>query len=226
MPILADIPFELDADALARQLHADREPDDARELAAMVEQARQTGRPKALYREVFIDARGGDTVTMGGVTFTSRVLRRNLDDVHRVFAYVATCGDELDGIGIDPGDFVRGYWLDAIKAELLRAARRHLGEHLDRTHALGRTSSMNPGSGDATVWPIEQQRLLFSLLGDVEASIGVRLTDSFLMVPNKSISGLHYPTQRDFRSCQLCHREDCPSRRAPFDHALWESMQP
>ena len=65
-----------------------------------------------------------------------------------------------------------------------------------------------------------------ALLGDVEASIGVRLTDSCLMVPNKTVSGVRFPTEHDFRACQVCHREDCPSRSAPFDADLWAAIQP
>jgi hypothetical protein len=84
---------------------------------------------------------------------------------------------------------------------------------------------MHPGSGDASVWPIEQQGPLFSLLGDVTGAIGVELTDSFLMVPNKSVSGVRFATEIDFRSCQLCHREGCPSRSAAFDPELWRSVQ-
>jgi hypothetical protein len=99
-----------------------------------------------------------------------------------------------------------------------------MDEQMDRRYGLSKASVMHPGSGDASVWPIEQQRQLFSLLGDVTGLIGVELTDSFLMVPNKSVSGMRFPTEMDFRSCQLCHREKCPSRSAPFDPELWESV--
>jgi hypothetical protein len=59
----------------------------------------------------------------------------------------------------------------------------------------------------------------------VTRHIGVVLTDSFLMIPNKSVSGIRFQTETDFRSCQVCRREVCPSRSAPFDKALWESLQ-
>jgi hypothetical protein len=75
---------------------------------------------------------------------------------------------------------------------------------------------MNPGSGNRNFWPIGQQRQLFQLLGDVEASVGVRLTDSFLMTPNKTVSGILFPTDVPFVSCQLCTRENCPRRRAQY----------
>jgi hypothetical protein len=62
---------------------------------------------------------------------------------------------------------------------------------------------------------------LFGLLGDVEAAVGVRLTESFLMLPNKTVSGLVFPTTTSFASCQLCPRAVCPNRRAPYDAELF-----
>ena len=225
MPTLADIPFKLDPAALMEKIRIEPDSEDAREFEQFLEQVRSVARPKALYREVFIEARGSDTVTLGGVTFKSLVLRKNLDKVERVFAFVCTCGREVDGLLPDRGDFLKGYWMDTIKMALLGAARENLTRHLTRQYALGKTATMNPGSGDATLWPIEQQRELFALLGDVKGQIGVELTDSFLMIPNKTVSGIRFPTEVDFRSCQLCHRADCPSRGAPFDEKLWTAMQ-
>jgi hypothetical protein len=42
------------------------------------------------------------------------------------------------------------------------------------------------------------------------------------MVPTKSVSGIIFPTEADFQSCQLCERENCPNRRAPYDEMLYE----
>ncbi len=77
---------------------------------------------------------------------------------------------------------------------------------------------MSPGS--LNDWGIEEQSPLFSILGDVETAIGVRLNESFVMVPNKSLSGIYFPTEIQFYSCQLCHRENCPTRKAPYDEKL------
>ncbi|MEA3225551.1 MAG: vitamin B12 dependent methionine synthase [Planctomycetota bacterium] len=224
MAILTDIPFELDFAALSRELHVEPDTEDARELAELIEKARSVGKPKAVYKECYVQGRGDDTVTIGGFTFSSRALRTNLTGVERVFPYVATCGEELDGIALPAGDFIQQFWLDTIKETLLGFSTKYLNAALDRKYALGKTSAMSPGSGDVTVWPIEQQTHLFALLGDVKDRIGVELTDSFLMVPNKSLSGIRFPTEIAFRSCQLCHRQHCPSRAAPFDKALWDSI--
>jgi hypothetical protein len=122
-------------------------------------------------------------------------------------------------------DLLKRYWWDLLKDELLLAARQHLAEHFDRRYRLAKTSTMHPGSGDVAVWPIEQQRDLFALLGDIPRQIGVELTDTFLMIPNKTVSGICYPTEVDFRTCQVCQRTGCPNRAAAFDQVLWDSME-
>jgi hypothetical protein len=76
---------------------------------------------------------------------------------------------------------------------------------------------MSPGSLED--WPITEQPKLFSLFGNTERVIGVRLTDSLLMVPRKSISGILFPSEENFISCRLCPREVCPSRKAPYDES-------
>jgi len=37
------------------------------------------------------------------------------------------------------------------------------------------------------------------------------------MIPAKSISGIYFPTEVPFFSCQLCDRKDCPGRKAVYD---------
>jgi hypothetical protein len=41
------------------------------------------------------------------------------------------------------------------------------------------------------------------------------------MLPNKSVSGIRFPTEIAFESCQLCRRENCSSRRAAFDKNMY-----
>ncbi|HSP90150.1 MAG TPA: vitamin B12 dependent-methionine synthase activation domain-containing protein, partial [Vicinamibacterales bacterium] len=161
---------------------------------------------------------------LNGVRLTSRVLRRNLDAVERVFPYVATCGTEADAVAAPGGDLVQALWLWTIKDRLLAAARHHLRDHLATRYRMTHSATMHPGSGDADVWPIEQQEALFSVFGDVESLIGVRLTDSMLMIPTMSVSGIVFPTETEFASCQVCHREGCPRRTAPFDEAVWQEV--
>jgi hypothetical protein len=41
-----------------------------------------------------------------------------------------------------------------------------------------------------------------------------------LMLPRKSISGILFPTEVTFFSCQLCPRERCEARKAAYDASL------
>jgi hypothetical protein len=225
MEALTQIAPNLDTAAVLAQVHVAPDSEDAATVMALIDRAREVARPKALYAEAFVEGRGDDTVRIGGLTFTSRALRRKLDTVERVFPYVATCGHEMDSVALPPDDVLVEYWWDAIKAELLAAARTHLLAHATDRFRLGQTARMSPGSGDVETWPIEQQRLLFSLLGGVTPYIGVTLTESCLMIPNKTVSGILFPTQEDFQTCQVCHRDPCPNRRAPFDEAIWRSLR-
>jgi hypothetical protein len=221
MQTLDHIAFTPDTDALLEQVRVrpgSRMEAEVRELLA---RATDVARPKAVFTEEFIAARGGDTVTVGGITFTSHVLRLNLDEVERVFPYIATCGVEFDALLPRDGDEYLRYCLDCIKEMALFAASEYLRLHLADNYGLTHCAAMNPGSGDEDIWPIQEQAPLFALLGDVEGAIGVRLSDTFLMTPNKTVSGIMYPSEVDFFTCQLCHREDCPRRRAPFDAQLY-----
>lgn len=222
---LTRIPFRPDPEILLASVHLKPGSPDAAEFLSLLDTAIPAASPKAVYRECYLEDRTEDTVRIDGVTFRSRTLRLNLEQAERVFAFVATCGTELDAIPLPNRDFLTQYWLDAIKAEALHTAIHHLHTTLENQYALGNTGSMSPGSGDISVWQIEQQAELFSLLGDGPGEIGVQLTDSFLMVPNKTVSGMIFPTEKAIRTCQVCKRENCPSRQAAFDLEAWQAIQ-
>jgi hypothetical protein len=217
--ILNHIPFAADVDALLKSLRIPATSDRAREIRELVERVRPTARPKAVYDVAYVESKGRDTVTLAGVTFTSRVLRVNLDKAERVFPFVATCGRELAEHAAALDDLVLDFAFDALMVKALEAAIHHLGKHLAERYALGTTAVMNPGSLED--WPLSEQKPLFGLFGDVKKLIGVELTDSFLMVPIKSVSGIIFPTEIRFESCQLCPREVCPNRRAKYQPELW-----
>jgi len=224
MEVLKDIPFELDADQVLSEAQSDPSMVDMDFLQEIMVKAREVAHPKAAFEVCYITGRRKTEVELGDVCLESPVLAYNLQDVERVFAYVATCGVEIDEAFSDVADILEKYWCEMVKTVLLRHANDFLVDHLQRIYRMEKIASMNPGSGDASIWPIDQQRELFRLLGDVEEELGVHLTDSCLMMPNKSISGVIFPTEANFKNCQVCHRENCPSRRAPFDQKLWEEV--
>ena len=218
--ILDEISFEPAFERIAKKLHVKEGSANADELQRLLSEAVAVARPKALYKVAYVESRTEDTVSLDGQTFDSRVLQVNLENVHRVFPYVATSGQELYEWRTSLDDMLEGYYAEVINEAALSAARRTLREHLTETYGLGDTATMNPGSLED--WPIRAQRPLFALLGDPEAAIGVHLSQSMLMIPPKSVSGIRFPTEERFESCQLCPREGCPSRKAPYDEDLYE----
>jgi hypothetical protein len=216
MNVLRDIPFRLDESDFQARIHLDSFPDSRAGIQELLRAAAPLVRPKALYKVSYIGQRTDSTVQIDRTLFSSEVLSRNLREVERVFPYVATCGTELEAMESGTADLFARFCLDTLKEMALLTARDFLLEHLKASYRVEELSSMNPGSGNVQLWPIAQQKPLFGLFGDVEAAIGVRLTPSFLMVPNKSVSGILFPAAVHFESCQLCTRENCPRRRAPY----------
>ena len=220
MEIIDHIPVDLSVEQVLRHLGLDKDGKYAGDIQELLEMVQSVVLPKAIYDVCYIDQKDENSVDIRGIKFTSRVLRVNLEEVQRVFPYIATCGTEVESIDVPSDDLMRKFVLDTIKQMALANAIKHLWKHIDREHSPGKMSAMAPGSLED--WPISEQKQLFSIFGDVESLIGVKLTDSFLMLPLKSISGICFPTELTFESCQLCPRERCPGRRAAYDEKLKE----
>lgn len=217
MEVLDAVPIDLDVDALAQALHVKRTGAWGPFQSAF-EIARHRIAAKAAYAIQYVEARSGDGVVIAGVCFKSRVLQKNLEDVRRVFPYVVTIGGALEEKADRVNDLLEKYYLDAIGNIALIHARESLEETLRSRFALDGLSFMSPGSLED--WPIEQQKPLFSFLDGVERSIGVNLTERCLMIPKKSVSGIYFPTETNFYNCQLCPRERCGGRKAPYNTEL------
>jgi hypothetical protein len=172
---------------------------------------------KAAFRECYLDEKDEDAVTIESVRFVSRVLARNLSKAGKVFPFVLTLGKGVDAFIDDTKDLLDKYLLDEIGNIALRESRQQLERHLSQQFAFDNISYMSPGSLED--WPIVEQKKLFALLNGVESAISVRLTDSCLMIPRKTISGIYFPSEVTFYSCQLCPRKSCESRKARFNES-------
>jgi hypothetical protein len=215
MEIIDNIPVRLEPEDIARRLRVN----PARAGFAVVGEVAGIARPlihlRTVYDISYIGVKDHDTVEVSGVVFRSRVLRHNLDRAQKVFPFIMTVGPELERTAASLGDLLRQYYLEEMANIVLEQAAGWLAEKLSGRWGFPGLSSMSPGSLED--WPITEQPKLFSLFGDTEKSIGVKLTDSRLMVPRKSISGILFPSEEGFISCRLCRRENCPSRKAEHD---------
>ncbi len=221
--IIDKIPLKIEPAALMQKLRLEEGDPQAGDAFSLLEQALEIGRPKACFRLVEVESAGEDFVVLGGRKLTSRVLRVNLEKASgQVAAFVATCGQELERWAESHDDFLLRFYAEEICECALRCAADTMNEQI--AGRLGaekkKLSSMNPGSLED--WPLFQQQQLFSVVGQVTAAIGVELTESFLMRPRKSISGIRFASHQEFVNCKLCNRENCQGRRADFDPHLFE----
>lgn len=213
--LLDNIPFSMDIPSLMKMLHIKEGSESAEEFSKMAKEAQPIARPKALFRMSYIDARTNDSVTLDGILFRSTLIADNLKKIHHVFPFVCTCGTELEKWAQRYNEVLQSFWADTIMALALGSAIEAVTRHLGENFGAENMSVMNPGS--LPEWPITGQRPLFNLLEDVERLTGVRLNDSCLMIPVKSVSGIYFQSETSFINCELCARDKCPGRRAPFD---------
>lgn len=220
MHLLTTIPFKPDRAALRKRLHI-RDNGGGDELNLLVDQAVAVARPKALFCAAYITNRGEDWIEIEGMRFSSRVLRVNTDNTYRLFPFLATCGSELKQWAEGIEDVVQGFWAEAIMESALFAALSAFEARLKEYYDPGHTAMMNPGSLED--WPLSQQRHLFDLFDSQVGETGISLSEGLLMSPMKSVSGIRFPTDVHYENCQLCPREECPGRRAPYDADLYQA---
>lgn len=213
--IVDAIPLEVDESTILAALSMEPGAPFSDEALELAQQALPLARPKGAYKLSTVEAIDDSTVALDGIRFSSRILRVNLENRHRAFPFVATCGTELEEWSRTHSDPMHAFWADGLKELALRCAIEALAHHLIKRFRPGKRASMNPGSLED--WPISEQPHLFSLFGDAVEKIGVRLSESCLMIPVKSISGVWFETESGFVNCQFCPRDNCPTRRAPYD---------
>ncbi len=218
MKVVSGIDFEMDASRIQERLGLSPESGEWSDVQELMREMERIVEPQLAYKPFYIQDKGEETVIIEDITFSSKVLRKNLEDVQRVFPFVVTLGPRVDEMLKGEGDFLRQYYLDTIANVALQDVIKSVCASLQEEQHIEQLSYMNPGS--LQDWPLEEQRPLFRLLGDVEETIGVRLAPSLLMYPSKTESGMFFPTEVTFFNCQLCPNENCPSRKADFDEEM------
>lgn len=217
--IIENIAFDIEAKQLYPILKIKSDSKYAQRLDILLTSAIDIARPKVTYKLAAVERSVDDSVIVDGVRLRSRVMQVNLQDCRRAFPFVATCGMELEKWSRTLTDTLEIFWADTINLMALGTALEAFKRHMAATFETGMTSTMNPGSLED--WPLSEQHKIFSILGKASGTIGVQLNENSMMVPLKSVSGIEFESGEKFHSCQLCPRDKCPSRRAPYDEHLY-----
>lgn len=220
--VITEIPVRLDVPmVLAGIKSSGANKRLAAEIEELISVVLPVVRPKIMYKEASVTIADGRRLEVDGFQFTHHVPALSFNPGERVFPYVATCGLEIEDIRF-PGSIMKDYCLNMIKnVVLMNSAVKYFEDYLIKTYRLPEVSRLGPGEAMGTT---AQQQTLFSLLGDVEGSVGVKLSEHHMMVPEKSSSGIYFETAVRIESCQLCPNQ-CPSRRAPYDPELFKTYR-
>lgn len=221
--VALDLSFEIAEEALFQKLRLKEKSPYRDRVRELITEARAIAKPKGVYKDSYVESKEKDFVIIDGIRFKSHILQINLENVHRVFPFVITCGRELEDWSKGIPDLFENFCADTIKEMILHSATESFKAKLDEQFGLSSASDMFPGS--LPDWPISEQKPLLKLLGEVNSLIGVELTESFLLLPMKSVSGIRFPTEGSFVSCQLCPRGKCPNRKVPYEPGLHERYQ-
>lgn len=215
--LIEDIVLDLDPASAVKRLRLGRTRNPEARVRSFIRRVLELAQPRGLYAVHPVGERGEDWVDVGGTRLRSGVLARHTRGADRAFPYVVTLGPRVEEEVSRTADLLEQYCLHEVANLALARARDALRARVGEAFALPKLYSLAPGS--LPEWPITEQRALFGLLGDVEGQLGVRLTETFLMIPRKSLSGLIFPSERPFVSCRLCDTRHCPGRQAPYDSA-------
>ena len=213
--VLEDFDFCVTAETLAAKCRAKVGTEQYERLLWLYATASGVGRPKALVVEAVVEGVDAKTVRVGGVEIVSPLVREKLLQSPVAYAYLLTCGQEVEDWSKTLTDIVDVFYVDELKKLWLGCAEKAVRAEVKRRLAPDTVlSSLNPGS--LPQWPIEGQRELVRILGDTEETVGVCLTESCLMLPSKSVSGILFQDHTGHVNCALCPRENCPNRRVSF----------
>jgi hypothetical protein len=165
--------------------------------------------------EVHVDRYG---IRISGVLFdTGNIITARLKRAKGLAAFIVTAGQSFqhwyDEIAA-ANDVMAVYLADAIGSEIAERACDWVHRSVEAEAAEKGMVATNRYSPGYCNWPVSDQHLLFTMM-PAEAC-GVRLNESALMWPVKSVSGIigfGKNVQREQYDCEICSREDCLRRR-------------
>ena len=197
------------ADIYGQMGYHDALPDEAtqRETCTIIDQVREILRPEFC----FFVTRELPAFDMG------RIIMNQLRGAEGYALFIATCGEAFERFLQQlkaEGDMVRVFIADAMGSVIAEKCADEMEKNLQLSiDKLGwkHTNRFSPGYCG---WHVSQQQLLFPLFNG--QTCGVTLTDSSLMLPIKSVSGIIGVGEKVRRldyTCGLCNFEKCYKRK-------------
>jgi hypothetical protein len=131
--------------------------------------------------------------------------------------FMATAGPEPEILSrslISKGQFLEGYIVDLIGSAIVESAADQVQEQISRLAAIEGMRITNRYSPGYCTWNISDQQKLFGLFP--KGCCGITLSDSSLMSPIKSVSGIigiGKEVKHNEYTCEICSMKKCAYRR-------------
>ena len=220
MIVLKDVPLPFRIDEALAVGGMSRVADRIPNLSSLLGECGSLIRPAAAYTYVKIkETSDGGILMEDGKVFSSKKLAEELKCATEIAPFVTTIGPDLERrvTSIAQSRLLDSWVLDNLGTYALRLLNRHLEEKIAAEKGW-KISKFNPGSTPS--WELEQQEVLFSIFskGKIKDALGVILTDKFVMMPRKSISGIMGQTMQEYHNCYECPKS-CEYRQKPYAHA-------
>ena len=142
-----------------------------------------------------------------------KIITHQLKKMENVALFACTAGQKIGDFSkqlMHEGDFVKGYIADVVGSEIVESAMDNIQNSLEKNieqQGLHITDRYSPGYCG---WSVGEQHKLFSFFP--ENFCGISLTESSLMQPIKSVSGIigiGSEVRRKGYECQLCDMVNC-----------------
>ena len=145
--------------------------------------------PKISYTELDVSKRTEEGIKLEGLLIKSKNLATIFSNVRKVTLFLVTIGDGLiNHIETDRGGISDSVTFDAIGSEAAESTVRWFHGNLflrAKKEGFKITGRFSPGYGD---FSLEYQKWFVENLEG--AKMGVRITDNYILVPEKSITGV------------------------------------
>jgi hypothetical protein len=154
-----------------------------------------------------------EMILEGSNFLLDRIVLSSLKNSTHMAIFVATAGPEVEKISkklLSEGNLLEGVLVDIIGSEIAEETARLIYEKIGKEMGQNGMNITNRYSPGYCNWPVSDQQKLFSLLN--KNTCDVQLTESSLMLPIKSVSGIigvgaHVKFQAYF--CDKCKVGSC-----------------
>jgi len=162
---------------------------------------------------------GDRAIIENSIPLKSKIISRLLERCDEVAIFILTIGKPLEDMVAylaENGCVLQATVLDAIGSGTTEQLAVLVEDRIKKVAASRRLVTSRRFSPGYCDWNVSQQEMIFKFMrGD---TAGVRLTEEYLMIPHKSISGIigigiENNNIETYNPCKTCLTSDCPGRR-------------